>query len=47
MREDDLKREVHENDDKKNRIRIMKNEFDRIADEFKREKELKERELKT
>lgn len=38
---------MHENDDKKNRIRIMKNEYDRIAEEFRREKEIKERELKT
>ena len=39
--------DMKDNDDKRHRIRIMKAEFERLAEEFRREKELREKELKT
>ena len=39
--------DMRENDERRNRIRIMKGEYDRLAEEFRRERELKEKELKT
>ena len=46
MREDDIEREQHENEEKRQRIRIMKNEFDKLSEDFRREKETKTKELK-
>lgn len=45
-RNEEIRKEIRENEEKKNRIRIMKGEYDRMAEEFRREKDMKERELK-
>lgn len=44
---DEIVREIHENEEKKQRIRIMKNEFDKLSEDFRREKDRLEREYKT
>lgn len=45
-RNDEIAREILENEEKKQRIRIMKNEFEKLSEDFKKEREAKERELK-
>ena len=46
LRQDEIAREMHENEEKKQRNRIMKNEFEKLSEDFKKEREAKERELK-
>ena len=47
MKNTEIDDEKKQNEDKRTRIRIMKQEYDRLAEEFRREREAKERELKT
>jgi hypothetical protein len=46
LKSEEIEAEKKQNEDKKQRIRIMKQEYDRMAEEFRREREAKERELK-
>lgn len=45
--EDEIDREQHENDDKRNRIRFLKNEYETLNDTLRKEKDTKESALKT
>lgn len=47
IREHELDDEKRQNDDKRTRIRNMKADYDRVAEDFRKEREAKERELKT
>lgn len=43
---DDINSEKHENEEKRQRIRIMKNEFERLNEDFRVEKDKKTKDLK-
>lgn len=45
--EDEIEREQHENDDKRNRIRFLKNEYETLNETLRKEKDTKESALKT
>jgi hypothetical protein len=42
-----IKQEIKENEEKKHRIKVMKSEYEKLSDDFRKEREAKERELKT